>query len=247
MLAWSLGPQMEVSMLRLLVVLLGAVVFGASAALSQQVSGPAIVVDGDTIELNGQRYRLAGIDAPEAAQTLPLATGGQDFFGRGAALVLRALLQDGAIRCDATGKRDNRGTRLAVCFSGKTDLGAEMIERGMAWTVPDDSSPYKRLEATARDKRRGFWRDQLERPWHYRRRLQYSAGSKAPKGCAFKAIVDRKGNRIYFAPWSPWYAKYKVEEARGDKWFCSEPEAIAAGWKSPLFLMNSIVAGVYDP
>lgn len=229
------------------IVVFGVILCAGLPVRAGEVVGPAVVVDGDTIELNGQQYRLAGIDAPEAAQTLPLATGGQDFFGRGAALVLRALLQDGAIRCQANGERDKRGARLAICFSGDTDLGAEMIERGVAWTPPGQPSAYKELEAIARDKRRGFWRDQLERPWHYRRRMQFSAGSRAPKGCAFKATVDRKGNKIYFAPWSPWYANFKVDAGRGDKWICSEARAITAGWKAPLFLMNSIVSGVYDP
>ncbi|MFY0612650.1 MAG: thermonuclease family protein [Hyphomicrobiaceae bacterium] len=228
-------------------VIVGLILLVGLPAWAGEVVGPAVVVDGDTVEVDGQRFRLAGIDAPEAAQTLPLATGGQDFFGRGAALVLRAMLQDGAIRCRPTGQRDKRGTELAVCFSGDADLGAEMIARGMAWTLPDEPSAYEKLEAEAREARRGFWRDQLERPWLFRRRLQFSAGSISPKGCAFKATVDRKGNKIYFAPWSPWYAKFKVDEKRGDKWVCSEVEAISAGWKAPLFLMNSIVSGVYDP
>lgn len=233
-------------MRHILIILLFVSMSGAVAS-SADVVGQAAVVDGDTLEIQGQQYRLLGIDAPEAAQTLPLATGGQDFFGRGAALVLRSMLEVGEIRCQPLGRRDNRGAQLANCFSGETNLAAEMIERGMAWSPPEGPAPYQNLEDQARQNRRGFWRDQLERPWFYRRRKEFSAGSTGSNGCAFKATVDRKGNRVYFAPWSPWYRNFKVDTARGDKWFCSEVEAIAAGWKAPLFLMSSIVSGVYNP
>ncbi len=33
-----------------------------------EIAGPATVVDGDTIEINGERIRLHGIDAPESDQ-----------------------------------------------------------------------------------------------------------------------------------------------------------------------------------
>jgi hypothetical protein len=32
-------------------------------------------------------------------------------------------------------------------------------------------------------------------------------------------------------PWSPWYARVKIDESRGERWFCSEAEALAAGWR----------------
>jgi hypothetical protein len=37
--------------------------------------------------------------------------------------------------------------------------------------------------------------------------------------------------KIYHMPWSPWYAQIKIDPAKGRRWFCTEAEATAAGWR----------------
>jgi len=49
---------------------------------------------------------------------------------------------------------------------------------------------------------------------------------------AIKGNVDpRTGARIYHVPGSFFYATTVVSEGDGDRWFCTEGEAISAGWK----------------
>lgn len=45
--------------------------------------------------------------------------------------------------------------------------------------------------------------------------------------------VNRTGERIYHTPWSPWYDRTQIDETAGERWFCDEAEAIAAGWRAP--------------
>ena len=44
-------------------------------------------------------------------------------------------------------------------------------------------------------------------------------------------VESRTGERIYHIPGGFFYATTKVEESDGDRWFCTEDEAIEAGWK----------------
>jgi hypothetical protein len=57
-----------------------------------------------------------------------------------------------------------------------------------------------------------------------------AAKKAAPSGCPIKGHVAR-GERIYVVPWAPSYARTRVRESRGGRWFCNENEAVAAGWK----------------
>lgn len=216
-------------------------------ALGQEViRGTAAVVDGDTLEIGERQVRLLGIDAAEGAQELPIASGGTDFLGRGAAMMLRALITENTIRCELSDYRDVRGLPLARCFNGSVDLGAEMIASGMAWAVPDDPSPYREAAARAKAERKGFWRDTSEAPWLFRARRAKEVAAREGSPCTVKGVVDGT-RKTLITPWSPWYRDVDVVEARGDRWFCSEAEAVAEGWRAPLWLMGSVVSGIYNP
>lgn len=55
---------------------------------------------------------------------------------------------------------------------------------------------------------------------------QASSGS-----CTIKGNVGQDGSRLYHVPGSPWYDRTRIDERAGERWFCSEQEATAAGWR----------------
>jgi len=212
--------------------LLAAATAGAaprSDAETGRIAGSARVHDGDTLTVGERRIRLEGIDAPESAQTCRRKWLGWWPCGAAATAALAKLVQGKAVVCDPQGV-DKYGRTLAVCYADERDINAEMVRRGHAWAFVRYSHSYVREEALARAERLGIWQGDAQPAWDYRARRWATAEQKAPEGCAIKGNVTRNG-KIYHMPWSPWYAQIRIEPEKGKRWFCSEAEALAAGWR----------------
>lgn len=197
-------------------------------------AGPALhVVDGDTIDVDGIRYRLHGVDAPEAAQFCAGMDGRQWPCGQEAIHKMEELVVGKSVTCDARGT-DNYGRTISVCVAGRTEINAAMVDAGLAWAFRKYSSDYADREDVARAKAIGIWQAATTTAWDYRtERWQRALQSVPNRGCPIKGNINRSNVRIYHVPWSRDYAKTKVDEARGERWFCSEDEALAAGWRAP--------------
>jgi len=50
--------------------------------------------------------------------------------------------------------------------------------------------------------------------------------------CCFKGNISKSG-RICHVPGSASYAQTQIDTSRGERWFCTEGEARAAGWRAP--------------
>ena len=202
---------------------------GTPSEPSGALSGPARVIDGDTIDIAGTRVRLEGIDAPESTQTCATSAGTAWNCGAAATRLLYDLTKNQDVTCEPHG-RDKYGRYLGVCVSGGLEINAEMVRRGLAWAFVKYSQAYVAVETEARALRIGIWEGPSQPAWVYRELQWQSASTSAPAGCVIKGNVSRKGH-IYHLPWSPWYGRVTIDERRGERWFCSETEAIAAGWR----------------
>jgi endonuclease YncB( thermonuclease family) len=197
------------------------------------VSGEARVSDGDTLAIGAAKVRLEGMDAPEIGQTCTDARGQPWDCGEAAARALRSLTTGRIVDCSNVGV-DKYGRMLGRCVAGGIDLSAEMVRRGLAWAFVRYSKTYVAVEAEARTLKLGIWQGPAMPAWEYRSTRWEAHAAAAPQGCAIKGNVSGHG-RIYHMPWSPWYAQVRLDKGRGERWFCSEAEAQAAGWRPAYF------------
>ncbi len=149
--------------------------------------------------------------------------------GTEATAALASLIEGKPVRCLQRG-HDKYGRALATCFLGAQDVNAWMVQHGHAWAFVRYSTTYVREEAEARAARRGIWQGESVPAWEYRAQRWAGVEQQAPQGCAIKGNVTAHG-KIYHMPWSPWYGRIKMDPDKGKRWFCTEAEAVAAGWR----------------
>jgi endonuclease YncB( thermonuclease family) len=138
-------------------------------APSPSLTGQALVVDGDSIELGDVRVRIFGIDAPELSQPCKDAKGETYRCGSLAASVLEEEIGGRAVTCFPN-DTDHYGRVVATCQVAGRDLGDVMVRRGLAVAYERYSSRYIEAEAEARRARRGIWAGNFDLPEDWRHR-----------------------------------------------------------------------------
>ena len=123
----------------------------AAAPAAADISGHARVVDGDGLEIGGQRIRLHGVDAFETRQMC-----GAHACGRASADALRNLVGGRPVDC-AEMDRDRYDRIVAVCHVGGEDLGAAQVRQGHAVAYTRYSQRYVMEERAARRENAGAW------------------------------------------------------------------------------------------
>jgi endonuclease YncB( thermonuclease family) len=48
--------------------------------------------------------------------------------------------------------------------------------------------------------------------------------------CLIKGNINSTGDHIYHVPGQRYYNNTQINESKGERWFCTEQEAVAAGW-----------------
>lgn len=216
-----------------------ALLSSATPATAEIVSGPGHVIDGDTLQVEGRRVRLFGIDAPELSQTCD-RSGERWACGEASAEQLRSLIGGYPVSCEGN-EVDVYSRLLAVCSLSGVSLNRTMVAEGWATAFRRYSEDYVTDERVARARRLGLWSSTFAPPEDYRRTEDANAGSQqtqrlagrpasssSPRtdACLIKGNRNKRGEWIYHLPGRPYYA-----ETRAEQMFCSEADAIAAGYR----------------
>jgi endonuclease YncB( thermonuclease family) len=218
------------SILVFFLTLAGAFVWDGIAQDGIATSGTAHVIDGDTIDIGDRRIRIHGIDAPEVRQTC-VRDEVTWLCGQEAGQRLRTLVRGSKVTCEGI-DQDRYGRIVAKCFAGGRDVGEVMVSEGLALAYRQYSIDYVEAEAAAKATRRGIWSGQFVEPWDWRRgRRLTAAPANDNAACEIKGNISRSGERIYHVPGGAYYGRTKIDQSKGERMFCSETEARAAGWR----------------
>jgi endonuclease YncB( thermonuclease family) len=137
--------------------------FGSAPGLAQ-VEGRARILDGQTLEVAGERFHLQGVRAPALDQVCHRL--GKPYpCGKVARAALWSLVGGLDVSCtpvpDAAAAD---GAVPAICTAGETRLDQGMVESGWALADPAADHSYGALENDARKAGRGLWRSEFDLP-----------------------------------------------------------------------------------
>ncbi|KAB1075474.1 thermonuclease family protein [Methylobacterium planeticum] len=162
----------------------------------ETVTGRAVILDGNTLNLRGKVIGLHGIAAPDPKQVCLDAAGQAYACGAIAARALAALIGDAIVACEPQ-QTDRDGRTTATCRSGNEDLGAWMAAQGYATAHRDVSGAYVADERLAWAKRRGLWSGAFDDPARRRRAPspatnQIAAAEPVQRPHASATVASRK-------------------------------------------------------
>jgi micrococcal nuclease len=196
------------------------------------------VVDGDTIDilLNGksERLRLIGINTPETVDpNKPV-----ECFGPQASANAHKLLDGQEVRIAADPTQDDKDMygRLLRYVWRQDGLfyNLEAIKDGFAYEYTfakpyQYQAEFKAAQQAAQAANLGLW-SACAGTISVQPQVNTASGSSGSQ-CLIKGNINSSGVKIYELPNCPYYKQTVIDTSKGEKWFCTEAAALAAGWR----------------
>tara|TARA_B100000427_G_scaffold226162_1_gene189720 strand:- start:287 stop:757 length:471 start_codon:yes stop_codon:yes gene_type:complete len=120
------------------------------------VKGKAKIIDGDTIKINNEKIRFAGIDTPERNEI------GHEFSKQ----KLKEKISFKIITCTREKNKDWWGRTVAECFIKGESISSFMVKNGYACDyVKYSKKKYAKEEEYAKSKKLGIWKMKFSPSW----------------------------------------------------------------------------------
>lgn len=216
------------------------------------------VVDGDTIKVDYHgkttSVRLIGVNTPETVDPRKDV----ECFGEEASQFLRSLLEGKAVRLEpdiSQSDRDKYDRLLRYIYLDGEDVSLTIIQNGYGYeytyNVPyQKQARYRAAQTEAENGKRGLWADGVctksepvatkpqtpeNKPANTSKPQNTAPVVTAPatstQHCKIKGNISSSGEKIYHMPGQQFYDKTVVDTSKGERWFCTEQEAVNAGWR----------------
>ncbi len=216
------------------------------------------VVDGDTIKVDYHgkttSVRLIGVNTPETVDPRKDV----ECFGEEASQFLRSLLEGKAVRLEpdiSQSDRDKYDRLLRYIYLDGEDVSLTIIQNGYGYeytyNVPyQKQARYRAAQTEAENGKRGLWADGVctksepvatkpqtpeNEPANTSKPQNTAPVVTAPatstQHCKIKGNISSSGEKIYHMPGQQFYDKTVVDTSKGERWFCTEQEAVNAGWR----------------
>jgi len=136
--------------------------------VASEISGSAVVTDGDTIKISNNKIRLHGIDAPEKRQN---CTKNEKKYNCGvvATEALSKKIGKNIVKCLTQKKKDRYNRFIGVCFVDQQNLNKWMVSNGYAIAYRRYSKDYILDENFAKTNKLGLWSGTFLKPEKWRK------------------------------------------------------------------------------
>ena len=135
----SLMKKLNLNLSSLIIIILFFISFSYSDE-NNITKGKAIVVDGDTIKINGEQIRFGGIDAPESYYRGKKQTCIKDnkkvFCGQISKEKLIEKIRNNSLNCKIEKNKDRYKRLVGECFIKEESLSVFMVRNGYAFDWP---------------------------------------------------------------------------------------------------------------
>ena len=193
------------------------------------------VIDGDTIKVfiddKSETVRLIGINTPETVHPEKAV----ECFGAEASFKLKELLEGRNVylKEDKTQNNKDKYNRLLryVYRGDNLFINQWLIENGYAFEFTYEvpyiyQNEFIQAQNKAKIAKLGLWEDGVCDDFNS------SIVQENKKNCLIKGNISyNTEEKIYHLLGCDNYEKTVINEAKGEKWFCSEEKAIEAGWR----------------